>query len=370
MNQQSQSRNPLSHLAFLTGLGSEINLPELVQCLKTKFTGIIAFSKLPKKRTGYTFIAFSRKELLDQFLAAREITFKDRKLSIKPYLTGDRLEQFKANLNNRRLFVNLIPLEWEDDHLNSFFSQFGEVESAYIIKERNTSVSKGFGYVITKDLSLADYLANINSFDLQNGDHMVVWKHKSRKQKSKKKESKHRKGGVEPKVSDFIFLQNSSNQTPKFKNIKCYTNRGNEDRNEFGSDAKPNRRKPKNNWKMASDRRINQMQQFEIGQYIKPTQSQYFFDEDRNESITFFHTNINLRFNHPNARKQLRNFSSSTRRPRTDQKYRVQRNRYRNDHRQQEINDWNINTYMKMRRSSNRNPQNEQFYGYDEQVHN
>lgn len=237
MNQTSSDH--LSHLAFLTGLGPAIKLPELIQSLQQRHTGITAFSKLPKRRTGYTFIAFEDEDSLNNFIAVKDFKFKGRTLSIKPYLTGDKLESFKEDLNKRRLFVNLIPLEWEDADLNSYFSTFGEMESAFIIKDRKTKISKGFGYVITKELSLANKLAETNSFDLPDGTHLVAWKHKVRKNKGadlKKKSAPSKKRGVEPKITDFIFVQRYNSSSILKHSDSDSTNGGSAQPNQFKSE--------------------------------------------------------------------------------------------------------------------------------------
>ena len=201
-NINNQSNDCLSHLAFLTGLGPGVDLSFLIDSLKKSYPGIIGYSKLPKRRTGYTFIAFDDKDSLSKFLELKEFTHKGRKLSIKPYLTGEKLAEFKLKLNKRRLFVNLIPKNWDDATLYKFFSQFGGIESAFIIRERKTKVSRGFGYVITNEIDLANKIAEMNSFDISDSEHIVAWIHKARKPKNQSNKAmvSGTKPNVEPKI--------------------------------------------------------------------------------------------------------------------------------------------------------------------------
>lgn len=46
-----------------------------------------------------------------------------------------------------KLFVGGIPYESDDDALRSFFTQFGEIDEAVVIRDRVTKRSKGYGFV-------------------------------------------------------------------------------------------------------------------------------------------------------------------------------------------------------------------------------
>ena len=45
------------------------------------------------------------------------------------------------------IYVGNIPWKVDDDELKELFSQYGEVESATVIKYKDTNRSKGFGFV-------------------------------------------------------------------------------------------------------------------------------------------------------------------------------------------------------------------------------
>ncbi|XP_031555433.1 RNA-binding protein 38-like [Actinia tenebrosa] len=52
-----------------------------------------------------------------------------------------------------KLFVGGIPYESDDDALRNFFTQFGEIDEAVVIRDRITKRSKGYGFVtmVTSD---------------------------------------------------------------------------------------------------------------------------------------------------------------------------------------------------------------------------
>ncbi len=47
----------------------------------------------------------------------------------------------------KKLFVGGIPYSLQQEELNELFSQFGQVTSATIIRDRVTNQSRGFGFV-------------------------------------------------------------------------------------------------------------------------------------------------------------------------------------------------------------------------------
>lgn len=49
------------------------------------------------------------------------------------------------------IYVGYLPESFTDEQLKEKFSQFGKVFSAKVIKDRDTGVSRGFGFVEMKD---------------------------------------------------------------------------------------------------------------------------------------------------------------------------------------------------------------------------
>lgn len=47
----------------------------------------------------------------------------------------------------KKLYVGNLPFDYDGQKLESLFAQYGTVESAIIIKDRDTGRSKGFGFV-------------------------------------------------------------------------------------------------------------------------------------------------------------------------------------------------------------------------------
>jgi RNA recognition motif-containing protein len=140
---------------------------------------------LPEKhpRSRYAFVIFNNVRNMLEFMDLKVIKKGNRQLIIKNYTSGNKNRGPSAKKN--RLFVHNLPLYWKDDDLKGVFEQYGETNSAYIIMDRNTGESRGFGYVeMIKPqdaISLArmGYLSH-DGFQIKVKIHEKVEKHKSK----------------------------------------------------------------------------------------------------------------------------------------------------------------------------------------------
>jgi RNA recognition motif-containing protein len=57
---------------------------------------------------------------------------------------------------SKKLFVGSLPWNLSDESLQTAFSQFGNVVSAKVVKDRSTGRSRGFGFVEMEVESEAD----------------------------------------------------------------------------------------------------------------------------------------------------------------------------------------------------------------------
>lgn len=74
----------------------------------------------------------------------------------------------------KKIYVGNLAFSVSDELLNSTFAQFGSVDSAKIITDRETGRSKGFGFVeMASDSDAATAIEKLNGQDL-NGRNMNV----------------------------------------------------------------------------------------------------------------------------------------------------------------------------------------------------
>lgn len=86
---------------------------------------------------------------------------------MKPFQKGQSLGKFKDDISKRRLFIYSLPPSMKNSDLYHLFAQYGDVEDAYIIKNRVTGRSKGFGYVVYESVEDAEKMIKIKSLKFQ-----------------------------------------------------------------------------------------------------------------------------------------------------------------------------------------------------------
>lgn len=118
--------------------------------------GTVLSCKLKKNQQtgrslGFAYLSMKEKEASERLLNEM-IDFQGRIIEVKPVWKkkelGDRLEEEKR----KKLFVSNLPLELTNVHLVDYFSQFGSVQNAFIIKDPDTKKNKNYGYVIFKEM--------------------------------------------------------------------------------------------------------------------------------------------------------------------------------------------------------------------------
>lgn len=73
----------------------------------------------------------------------------------------------------KKLFVGSLPWVIDDQKLNEMFSQYGQVVSAIVLKDRATGRSRGFGFVEMEDAAADAAMAALNGSDI-DGRKIVV----------------------------------------------------------------------------------------------------------------------------------------------------------------------------------------------------
>ena len=64
------------------------------------------------------------------------------------------------------IYVGNIPWKVDDDELKELFSQYGDVESATVIKYKDTNRSKGFGFVEMDDESAQKAIDALEGYEM------------------------------------------------------------------------------------------------------------------------------------------------------------------------------------------------------------
>lgn len=77
-------------------------------------------------------------------------------------MKGKQLKAYQQNFSKRRMFIGNIPPGLTDHELKIKFSEFGEVETAYMIRDHITGESSSFGYILFKDPRVRKRVLNMD----------------------------------------------------------------------------------------------------------------------------------------------------------------------------------------------------------------
>lgn len=115
-------------------------------------TCTFALNKNPHRMTknnGFGFLTVSTSEELVKILQVDHY-LQGRRLKCEEYLIGDQLHAARDSLKKRRIFIRNLKKNFIDADLQNFFGQFGELESAYVVKVHSTGRKRSFGYITFK----------------------------------------------------------------------------------------------------------------------------------------------------------------------------------------------------------------------------
>ncbi|XP_019383031.1 PREDICTED: RNA-binding protein 34 isoform X2 [Gavialis gangeticus] len=114
--------------------------------------------------------------------------------------------------NKRSIFLGNLSYDVEDDAVRDHFSECGNVVAVRIVRDRNTGIGKGFGYVLFENTDAVHLALKLNNSELKG--------RKLRVKRCDEKEKVQRKNS--DSVKNFPELKHKSGAT--LKNAKSYSN--------------------------------------------------------------------------------------------------------------------------------------------------
>lgn len=127
---------------------------------------------LAGRSRGFGFVTFKDASIAEKVLT-EELELDGRKLDLKRAVPKNEMAQqpptqVDQTPSSKKLYVAGISFEANDDQVAQYFSRFGQVEKATIIKDVQTSRSRGFGFVTFVDEGVVqDVLAQHNANKLE-----------------------------------------------------------------------------------------------------------------------------------------------------------------------------------------------------------
>ncbi|KAK6298712.1 hypothetical protein J4Q44_G00302220 [Coregonus suidteri] len=136
---------------------------------------VVVVNKQLQRSRCFGFVTYSNAEEADAAMAARPHVVDGTNVELKRAVAREDAGKPEALAKVKKIFIGGLKDDIEDEHLNEYFSQFGEIEKAEVIAEKETGKKRGFGFVHFTDNDSADK-AVVLKFHNINGHKVEVKK--------------------------------------------------------------------------------------------------------------------------------------------------------------------------------------------------
>lgn len=136
---------------------------------------VVVVNKQLQRSRCFGFVTYSSAEEADAAMAARPHVVDGTNVELKRAVAREDAGKPEALAKVKKIFIGGLKDDIEDEHLNEYFSQFGEIEKAEVIAEKETGKKRGFGFVHFTDNDSADK-AVVVKFHTINGHKVEVKK--------------------------------------------------------------------------------------------------------------------------------------------------------------------------------------------------
>lgn len=165
---------------FLVGLSKDQGIKQLTAFFSNNYKSFLKVemkrrNKRSGKITGYAFLSVSSKKDYDHIVGKEKFQLFGRSFFAKPYLKGDKLANFKQNVNKRRIFMFGLPSPLSDTELEIRLREvFGHLECAFVVENNQTRINgKGLGYATFDSPEAAQKAIRRGEFEM-NGKYVRV----------------------------------------------------------------------------------------------------------------------------------------------------------------------------------------------------
>lgn len=107
----------------------------------------------PQKCRGYAIVVAGNKPTFDRILRSAH-KVGNRVVECKPLITDPQtLSSHNEDVLKRKVFVSGLSKKIKDEEFREFFTQFGDISMAYVVKHHVDKKSRGFGFVCFSDIN-------------------------------------------------------------------------------------------------------------------------------------------------------------------------------------------------------------------------
>lgn len=136
---------------------------------------VVVVNKQLQRSRCFGFVTYSTPEEADAAMGARPHTVDGSDVEVKRAVAREDANKPEALAKVKKIFVGGLKDDIEEHHLNDYFCQYGQVEKAEVISEKESGKKRGFGFVYFTDHDAADK-AVVIKFHTVNGHKVEVKK--------------------------------------------------------------------------------------------------------------------------------------------------------------------------------------------------
>ncbi|XP_052471058.1 heterogeneous nuclear ribonucleoprotein A0 [Carassius gibelio] len=141
-----------------------------------QLTDCVVVMNQPLQRSRcFGFVTYSSVEEADAAMAARPHVVDGNNVDLKRAVAREDAGKPEALAKVKKIFVGGLRDDIDDEHLQEYFSQFGTLEKAQVITDKDTGKKRGFGFVYFEDNDSADK-AVVMKFHVISGHKVEVKK--------------------------------------------------------------------------------------------------------------------------------------------------------------------------------------------------
>jgi len=147
---------------------------EVVDC-------IVMRDPYTRKSRGFGFITYSSSDMVDACLQQRPHIIDGKTVDPKRAMSREDSNRPEIHLAVKKLFVGGIKDGLEQEDLQQYFLEFGNVQSVEVVTDRETGKKRGFAFITFDDCDAVDKIV-LRKNHLINGQHVEVKKAMDRDQ--------------------------------------------------------------------------------------------------------------------------------------------------------------------------------------------
>lgn len=128
---------------------------------------VVVMNQLLGRSRCFGFITFSTPEEADGAMAVKPHVVDGNTVELKRAIAREDTNNPDIHANVKKIFVGGVKDHIEAHHLTSYFSQFGTVDKAEIISDKQSGRKRGFGFVYFEDCDSATKAAITKFHDIE-----------------------------------------------------------------------------------------------------------------------------------------------------------------------------------------------------------